>query len=61
MERFPGWRMRLLKVIDFVDMLGRVRELETDALAMPAGRKAPALDHGDPCGMPACLGSWVIV
>jgi hypothetical protein len=25
----------------------RMRELEADALAMPASRKAPAPDHGD--------------
>ena len=37
--------MRLLEVIDFPDMPGRVRELEGDAPAMPAGRKPPALDH----------------
>jgi hypothetical protein len=39
--------MRLLELIDFADMLGRMRELEGDTLAMPAGWKAPALDHGD--------------
>ena len=37
--------MRLLEVIDLTDMLGRMAELRADALAMPAGRKAPALDH----------------
>src|SRR5690349_5025711 len=37
--------MRLLEMIDLADMPGGVRELEPDALAMPAGRKAPALDH----------------
>ena len=39
--------MRLLEVIDLADMPGGMGELETDALAMPAGRKAAALDHGD--------------
>jgi hypothetical protein len=38
-------RVRFLGVINFADMLHRMRELETDALPMPAGRKAPA--HGD--------------
>ena len=37
--------MRLLEVIDLPDVPGRVRELEGDAPAMPAGREAPALDH----------------
>jgi hypothetical protein len=45
MERLTGRRMRLLEVIDFADMLCRVRELEGDALAMAAGRKAAAFDH----------------
>jgi hypothetical protein len=36
--------MRLFEMINLSDMLGRMRELEPDALAMPAGRKAPALD-----------------
>ena len=40
--------MRLLEMVDLADMLGRMRELETDALAMPAGREAPAPDHR-PC------------
>jgi hypothetical protein len=39
--------MRLLEVIDLADMLGCMRELEADALAMTAGRKAPAFDEGD--------------
>jgi hypothetical protein len=34
-------------MIDLADMPGRMGELEADALAMPAGRKAPALDHRD--------------
>jgi hypothetical protein len=34
--------MRLLKVVDLADMLRRMRELKGDALATPAGRKAPA-------------------
>jgi hypothetical protein len=38
-------RMRLLEVIDFADMLSRMGELEADAFAMPAGRKAPAFDN----------------
>ena len=44
-ERLSGRRMRLLEMVDLADMLGRMRELETDALAMPAGREAPAPDH----------------
>ena len=39
--------MRLLEMIDFADMLGGMGELEADALAMAARRKAAALDHGD--------------
>jgi len=39
--------MRLIEMIDLADMLGCMGELEADALAMPAGGKAPALDHGD--------------
>src|SRR5690242_7220289 len=38
-------RMRLFEMIDLADMPGRMRELEPDAFAMTAGRKAPALDH----------------
>jgi hypothetical protein len=53
--------MRLLEVIDLADMLGGVRELEADALAVPAGRKAPALITVTSCGMSACAGSWVMV
>lgn len=41
-EGLPGLRMRLLEVIDLADMLGRVGQLEADALAMPAGREAAA-------------------
>jgi hypothetical protein len=41
-----GRRMRLLEVIDLADMLRRMAELEADAFAMPARRKAPAFDHG---------------
>jgi hypothetical protein len=37
-------RVRLLKVIDLADMLRGMRELEVDALAMPAGRETPVLD-----------------
>jgi hypothetical protein len=36
-------RMRLVEMIDLADMPGRMGELEADALAMPAGRKATAL------------------
>jgi hypothetical protein len=32
-------------MINLADMPGGMGELEPDALAMPAGRKAPALDH----------------
>src|SRR5438034_389668 len=39
--------MRLFEMIDLADMPGRMSELEADALAMAAGRKAPALYHGD--------------
>src|SRR5271169_1025330 len=39
--------LRGLEMVDFADMLRRMRELEADALAMSAGGKAPALDHGD--------------
>jgi hypothetical protein len=35
--------MRLVEMIDLADMPGRMGELEADALAMPAGRKATAL------------------
>jgi hypothetical protein len=35
-------RMRLFEMIDLADMLCSMSELEPDALAMPAGRKAPA-------------------
>jgi hypothetical protein len=40
--------MRLFEMIDLADMPGGMRELEPDALAVPAGRKAPALDHRHP-------------
>ena len=40
-------RMRLFERLDLADMPGGVGELEADALAMPAGRKAAALDHRD--------------
>src|SRR5580693_3903698 len=39
--------MRLFEVVDLADMLRRVGELKADALAMPAGRKAAAVDHRD--------------
>jgi len=32
-------------MINLADMPSGMGELEPDALAMPAGRKAPALDH----------------
>jgi hypothetical protein len=38
-------RMRLFEMIDLADMLCSMSELEPDPLAMPAGWKAPALDH----------------
>jgi hypothetical protein len=38
--------MRLLDVVDLANMPGRMAELEADALAMLAARKAPALDEG---------------
>ena len=42
MERLPGRRMRLLEVIDLADMLGSVRGLEGDALAMRhRGKRRP--------------------
>jgi|SRR5215831_10309039 len=37
--------MRLRELVDLADMPGGMRELEADALAVPAGRKAPALDR----------------
>ena len=37
--------MRLFEMINLADMPSGMGELEPDALAMPAGRKAPALDH----------------
>src|SRR5437016_3150648 len=40
-------RMRLLEMVDLADMLRCMGELKADALAMSAGRKAPALDHRD--------------
>jgi hypothetical protein len=42
---FTRQRMRLFEMIDLADMSGGMGELEPDTLAMPAGRKAPALDH----------------
>jgi hypothetical protein len=38
-------RVRLLEMIDLADMLGGMRELEAEPLAMPAGRKAAAVDE----------------
>jgi hypothetical protein len=32
-------------MVDLADMPGRMGDLERDALAMPAGREAPTLDH----------------
>src|SRR5215472_16079390 len=43
-ERLSGRRLRLLELAGLADMPGGMRELEADALAVPAGRKAPALD-----------------
>jgi hypothetical protein len=37
--------MGLFEMIDLADMFRGMGELEPHALAMPAGRKAPALDH----------------
>jgi hypothetical protein len=34
-------------MVDLSDMLGRMGELEADALAMPAGWKPPTFDHRD--------------
>src|SRR5690349_8769968 len=45
LKRLPGWRMRLLEMVDLANMPSRKRELEADALALPAARKPPALDH----------------
>jgi hypothetical protein len=45
-NRLLSRRMRLLEMVDLADMLGRMGGLEADALAMPAGWKAPALDYG---------------
>jgi hypothetical protein len=39
--------MRLFEMVDLANMLGRMGELKADALTMPAGRKATALDHRD--------------
>jgi hypothetical protein len=50
MERLPGRRMRLLEMVDLADMLRRMGKLETDALAVPAGRETPAFNHGDLVG-----------
>jgi exodeoxyribonuclease III len=38
--------MCLFEMVDFADMFGGMGELESYALAVPAGWKAPALDHG---------------
>jgi hypothetical protein len=54
--------VRVFEVIDLADMHGRrMRELEADALAMPASRRAPPRITVTSCGMSACAGSWVIV
>jgi len=39
--------MCLFEMVDFADMFGGMGEFEADALAMPAGWKAPAFDHRD--------------
>jgi len=53
----PRRRTRLVEMIDLADMLGGMSEFEPDALAVPAGRKAPALDHRQSSIMPSwCQG-----
>jgi hypothetical protein len=59
-NRLSGRRVRLLEVIDLADMLRRMRQLEADALTIPAGRKLTTLDHRHLVGMSACAGSCVI-
>jgi hypothetical protein len=49
--------MRLFEMIDLADMLGGMGKLEPDALAMSAGRKAPALITVTSCGMSGCAAS----
>jgi hypothetical protein len=44
-ERLSGSGMRLLELVDLADVPGGMSKLEADALAMPAGRKTPALDR----------------
>jgi hypothetical protein len=39
--------MLLLEMIDLRDVVRRMGQLKGDALAVPAGWEAPALDHGD--------------
>ena len=53
--------MRLLEVVDLADMLGGMGELEADALAMPACREPPAVNHRNLVGMSAGAGSCVMV
>src|ERR1700751_4353092 len=57
----PDRRMRLLEMVDLADMLGRMGDLERDALAMPAGRAAPTLDHRHLVRHSRMRGSWVMV
>src|SRR5689334_11825833 len=56
-----GGRMRLLEVLDFADMLGRMGELEGDALTVPTGRETPAFDRRDLVRHVGVRGSWVMV
>src|SRR5215510_9165403 len=54
--------MRLVEIVDLADMPGWMSELEGHALAMPAGRKTPALDHCNlvrHVGMPRIMGDRV--
>lgn len=37
----------LAEMVYLADVLGRVYQLESNALAMPASRETPALDHRD--------------
>jgi len=53
--------MRLLEMVDLADVFGCMGELKTDAVAMTAGRKTPALDHGDLMPHVGVCGSRVIV
>jgi hypothetical protein len=54
--------MRLLEVVDFADMPGRMGELGADTPLhfRQVGKRRPLITVTS-CGMPACAGSWVIV